>query len=201
MSAATKPRRRPSKACTVCSSPGRQQIDYRLASGVSCNSLAKQFDLHPDAIWRHRRHHVSREFMAGVRLGPFKSEYELRKLVAEEGTSVIENVRSIYGGLSARWLDLFERKEDFKLAHVTARMLDCLRLRATLTKELVAAPTTVINNILALPAFTDLQRTLLETLARHPEARAEVIRAFRDLEAKSPPLLEVSGDPEQGRAT
>ncbi len=67
-------------------------------------------------------------------------------------------------------------------------------MQARFTKELMPTPTTVVQNFFQLPIFGELQAVLLRTLAAHPQARAEVIRAFRDLEQRAPKLIEVKAD-------
>jgi len=158
-------------------------------------SIARKFGVKEESLRRHNHKHVSDAYRASVRIGPFKSEEELRKLLAENTSSVVENLHSIYGGLANRWLVNFENGDDDVLVSLTKAMHRNLEMRAQISRELSPGPSTVINNVFALPIFTDLQRTLLETLQQYPEARAAVIRALRDLEAKSPPLLEVAVTP------
>jgi hypothetical protein len=67
-------------------------------------------------------------------------------------------------------------------------------MRAKISRELAPAPISVVNNIFALPPVIEMQSTLLRVLARHPEARRDVIEAFREIEAKQPPLIEVRAD-------
>ena len=44
------------------------------------------------------------KYRAAVRLGPFESEARLRQLCAENGVSVVETLRAVNAGVSARWL-------------------------------------------------------------------------------------------------
>ena len=47
-----------------------------------------------------RAKHISQSYRDAVRLGPLRSEEQLRRLVAESGASVIENLKAIYSGLA-----------------------------------------------------------------------------------------------------
>jgi transposase-like protein len=51
---------RPSGSCTVCASPDREAIDRALITKTgSLRSLARQFSLGKDALYRHSKHTIS----------------------------------------------------------------------------------------------------------------------------------------------
>ena len=179
--------------CSTCLHAERARIDWLLCTGGTRSAVARKFGLSSDSVERHARKHISSEYRASVKIGPFKSEAELRRLVAENSASVVENLTSIYGGLASRWLSAFESGSDQTLTMLTKEMLRVLDMRARISKEL-APPSTIVTNILSLPLFGELQATLLRVLGSHPEARREVILAFRDLERNAPPLIEVKAD-------
>jgi hypothetical protein len=54
-----------------------------------------------------------------------------------------------------------------------------------LNGQLLRGSVNLTQNILINPVFVDLQATLVSTLADYPEARAAVVRAFRELEGKA----------------
>ena len=178
--------------CQTCRHPEIARINFLLCTGSTRVAIAKKFGLSRDSVERHTRRHISAEYRAACRIGPFRNEHELRRLLSENSASVTENLLSIYQGLSARWLSAHESGSDQTLVLLTKEMLRVLDMRARISRELMPAPSTVINNVVNLPVFIDLQNVLLRTLARSPEARAEVIRAFKEIEAKSPPAIEVA---------
>ena len=179
--------------CSVCRSPSLVRIDWLLATGSTRSAVARKFNLSSDAVERHARKHISAEFRNAVAIGPYKSEAELRRLTAENSASVVENLAAIYGGLTSRWLSAFESGSDTTLAMLTKEMLRVLDMRARISRELAPPQTTVMNFFNAAP-FLELQGQLLRTLAQHPEARRDVIAMLREMERKSPPLIEVKAD-------
>lgn len=187
-----------SPRCQVCAHEQSTRIDYLLASGAVRRAVARKFGLDHDAVLRHYHLHISDDYKRKVKIGPFRSEEELRRLVAENSTSVVENLLSIYSGLASRWLACFEVGADDKLVALTKSMHTNLELRAKISKEIAPPPgNTIITNVFNLPPVIELQAELLKVLARHPEARRDVIRTLRDLERKQPPLLEVAPNAER----
>src|SRR5579864_7863633 len=94
--------------CTVCRHASRVRIDFLLASGAPKDPLGKKFGLSGDALTRHFARHVSEDFKRSTKIGPFQSEEHLRKLCAEGGVSVLENLRAVHSGLAGRWLVAYE---------------------------------------------------------------------------------------------
>src|SRR5215831_12419627 len=123
--------------CKTCLHPERTRIDYLIATGASLKPLAPRFDLKPSSLYNHSKKHVSAEYRAAVRLGPFESETRLRQLCAENGVSVVETLRAVNAGVSARWLAAFEAGADDTFISLTAQMRKNLELLARLTRELV----------------------------------------------------------------
>ena len=185
-------RRSSEPSCRCCAHPERARIDYLIASGATRRAVAAKFNVSADSVERHARRHISDEFRASVRLGPFKSEDELRALIAENSTSVVENLRAVQGMLSARLLIAYEAGADLALVSLTREMLRVLDMRARISRELAPPKSTVVNNVFAIPAVMDLQATLMRTLANYPEANRAVIAALREIEERSPPLIEAT---------
>ena len=82
------------RQCTICANPERGRIDYLLvcsagSHGEGRRALAKKFGVSADALWRHAKNHISEDYRAAVKVGPFESEGALRKLLAETGASVL----------------------------------------------------------------------------------------------------------------
>jgi hypothetical protein len=184
--------------CTVCRHAERARIDYLCSQGGPLLPIAKRFGLGDDALRRHFARHVALDYKAAIKAGPFGSEEQLRKLAAEGGASVLENLRAIYGGLASRWLTAFECGDDATLALLTGRMHNNLTMQARLTHELMPAPANVTNLFLS-PQFTDLQATLIGALRNFPEARRAVVSALRERE-RTPPMIEGRADDEERAA-
>jgi hypothetical protein len=141
--------RRGGKAqCTVCASPEHIRADWLLAAGATCRAVATKFKLSVDAVERHRKRHLSREFLASVRLGPWKSEEELRRLTAENSTSVLENLMAIYGALTSRFLAAHESGSDPTVALLSKemhRISKCARRSAASSRPRRSAWSTIFS--------------------------------------------------------
>jgi len=75
-------------------------------------------------------------------------------------------------------------------ALIAGRLHENFTLTGKLTGELVKLghPGTTVNvNLFADPRFLELQAALVRVLARHPEARADVLRAFKELDQRAAP--------------
>ena len=183
----------PRGKCGACLHAERMRLDYLLSTGSTAAACARKFGLSADTVERHKKRHITDQYKASVRIGPFASESELRKLVAENSSSVVQNLQSIYSGLAARWLSCFESGADLMLVQLTKAMHHNLDMRARISREL-APPSTIVANFYNSPVMLELQKELLRVLAQHPQARRDVIEALRELERKAPPLIEVKAD-------
>jgi hypothetical protein len=176
----------PNGRCRACRHPERLRLDYLLSTGASQPALAKKFELSKDVVWRHNQSHIAEEFRRRVKIGPFESEENLRKLCAEGGASVIDNLRAIYRGLASRWLVAFESGADQTLSLLTIRMQSNLELQAKITKELAPPGAyggpVVTNNFYVSPQYLTVLRVAAVALRPYPEARRDFARALRDLD-------------------
>ena len=105
------------RQCTICANPERGRLDYLLvcsegSHGEGRRALAKKFGVSADALWRHAKNHISEDYRAAVKMGPFESEGALRKLLAETGASVLDRYNAVYNGHLARWLVALEAGHD-----------------------------------------------------------------------------------------
>jgi hypothetical protein len=100
--------------CGICLHPERGRIDFLVCSGAGVQPTAKKFGVSYDSLRNHVAKHISQSYRDAVRSGPLQSEEQLRRLVAEAGAGVIENLKAIYSGLASRWLHAFEAGDDHK---------------------------------------------------------------------------------------
>jgi hypothetical protein len=162
-----------------------------IATGAPLKPLAVRFGLTSSSVWNHAKKHISAEYRAAVRLGPFESEERLRQLCAENGVSVVETLRAINAGVSARWLVAFEAGADDTFVSLTGQLRKNLELLAKLVPP---GPTTVVTNnisFFANPEALAAINALAIALRPYPEARLAAAAALRQFAATGgPPLLE-----------
>jgi hypothetical protein len=156
--------------CDICLHPERGRIDFPVCSGAGVQSTAKKFGVSYDSLRNHVAKHISQSYRDAVRSGPLQSEEQLRRLVAESGAGVIENLKAIYSGLASRWLHAFEAGDDHKLSLLT------LEMQARITKELSPGGSVHIQNNYLMNDVT----TLLKILAPYPEAKRAIVDYHRE---------------------
>jgi hypothetical protein len=183
-------------SCKTCLHPERTRIDYLIATAAPLKPLATRFGLKPSSLYNHSKKHISPEYRAAVRLGPFESEERLRQLCAENGVSIVETLRAVNAGVSARWLVAFEAGADDTFVSLTGQIRKNLELLARLTRELVpqASVVTTTNNLMLFdhPEYVQAIAGIAEALRPFPEARQAVVSALRSFTAVSErPLIEV----------
>jgi hypothetical protein len=181
------------RACSVCRHEQRGRIDYLLVTcagetGSGRRGLAAKFGLSESAIYNHGKRHISAEYHATVLAGPFRSEEDLRELVAEEGISVLQNYRGLFNAHRARWLAALERGDDSAMISHARAMTDMLWKMGQLTREIAPAQTMVVNNAIQIfehPEYIGAITALSVALRPYPEARQAAAAALRSLSAKS----------------
>jgi len=156
---------------------------------VSLDRLAEQFDVHRDAVWRHMERHVSDERKASYLIGPAKIA-QLAEIAAEESKSVLDWYSVLRSALFNQFDKLAEKGDHANMTALAARIIDVLREIAKVTGQVSTfANSTIINvqnNVAVLNSapFAELQAGLLRVCAAHPEARADIVALFRELDAK-----------------
>jgi hypothetical protein len=191
------------RLCSVCAHPECGRIDYLLVSGAGewgrgRRALAEKFGLGENSIWNHSKNHISAEYRKAVLAGPFRSEDDLRQLVAEEGQSVIVNFRSIFNGHRQRWLAAMEGHNDAMMIKHAACMGELLWKIAKITHE-VPPPVSLVQNNMSIslaehPEYVQSITALVEALRPYPEARLAAAAALRGLDQTSekPKLIEAA---------
>jgi hypothetical protein len=182
--------------CQVCRHPDKWRVELLKAGSASLDSLAKKFDLAPDAIWRHWNKHVSAEMKAGYLAGPMQLQ-ELAAKAADSGASVLDNLNAVRTVLMGHLATMTEAGDGRGAAYVAGRLTATLETIARVSGELgdIARSTvynTTITNIGVItqhPGFARVQIALLNALAGHPEARRAVVDALREFESGKTPAV------------
>jgi len=176
--------------CTICKHPKRAVLDQALASGIGYKSLSKKHGVSKFALYRHKRAHLSPEMRTAAARKMLKREGDLRAILLEEGTSLVEQL----GAFRAQLYDTFViAKEigDLKAAaHLGSRIHDNFTLVAKLTGELLPHSSVNVTNLLLSPDYQRIRSQLLRALSSHPEAAADVAEIFRQAGAEAVALIE-----------
>jgi hypothetical protein len=165
--------------CTICNHPARPQIDLAIATGLSKRAIAQRFGVSRDAVWRHAQAHLTAEMRAALATKLLQREGDMRRILLEEGASVVEALKAIRGPLFGLFLVAIDTGDSKAAAVLSGRLHESLALAAKLTGELVPHAGATITNVLLSPDFMRLRAELLQVLQRYPEARDEVAAVFR----------------------
>jgi hypothetical protein len=163
------------------------------AGGASLDSLAAKFNVDRDAIWRHWNKHVSAEMKAGYLAGPVQLQ-DLAAKAAEQGSSVLDHLHAVRCVLMGQLAVMTEAGDARGAGYIAGQLTKTLETIARISGELgdLARSTTynITNNVAVLsehPAFVKMQATMLRALALHPEARAAVVLALRQMDDSNAP--------------
>jgi hypothetical protein len=186
------------RRCTICQHPRRPNIDLAIATGISRRLIAARFKVSADAAWRHGRAHLTPEIRAALATKVLAREGDMRRILLEEGTGVVEVLKAIRGPLFGMFLAAVDLGDAKAATALSGRLHESLSLTAKLTGELVPQTGVSITNVLLSPDFMRLRAELVRVLARYPEAREEVAAVFRraglqaatEVEAPGPKLIE-----------
>jgi hypothetical protein len=170
--------------CTVCSHRERAALDLALARSVSMGALARRYSLGEDALYRHRKNHLTPALKAKLLAGPSLEGVDLDRLREVEGQSLLQNLIAIRQRLFAA-LDFAEEHGDAnQTARVTSQLHKNLEITGALLGELNVGGQHV-TNILIQPQYLTLRVNLLAALAPFPEARQAVAAALHGLEVEA----------------
>src|SRR5215472_13659799 len=147
--------------CTICNHPSRPQIDLAIATGLSKRAVARRFGVSHDAVWRHRQAHLTAEMRAALATKLLRREGDMRRILLEEGTGVVEALKAIRGPLFGLFLVAIDTGDSKAAAALAARLHESLALAAKLTGELAAHAGVSVTNILLSPDFQRLRAELM----------------------------------------
>src|SRR5262245_12685770 len=127
------------RACTVCASPEREEIDRDLVASVPFRHTATRYGVSTGALQRHRRDHLPAHLARAKEAGE-----------ATSASAILAEVHSLYGNALAI-LGQAERERDGRLALAAIREVrGTLELLARLLGELDERPQV---NVLVAPAW------------------------------------------------
>jgi len=176
------------RGCSVCNHGERVRIEALRVAGVSLDKLASQFDLRRDAIHRHCKNHLTERARISYLAGP-AAIADLANAAARENRSVLEYLTVVRSVLMQQFTASAAAGKAHIAANVAGHLVTVLQTLGKVTGEISALASTTItvnNNVQMLNSqpFLELQAGLLTICQKHPEARADVIALFHQLDAK-----------------
>lgn len=159
-----------------------------LAAGAGQKAVAHKFGVSKDSAHRHWRRHIDAKRRARLLVGPV-AEHALLARIAEEGSSVIDQLRVTRAGLFESYDMALKAGNLNAVALLSGKIHENLRIAGNISGELAQSPlVSIINNqnnntvMMESPAFAKFQARLIAVLRNHPAARDDVIAEFSKLE-------------------
>jgi hypothetical protein len=170
--------------CTVCGHRELAGINLGLARGVSVRALARRYQVHRDALYRHQKNHLPPQLRASLIAGPDLDGVDLDRLRETESQSLLMNLVALRGRLFAS-LDVAEECRDgTMLARIAGQLHNNLEITGKLLGTLTSGHTSV-TNVLVLPAYVELRVGLVDALRPFPDAARAVAAVLHTIEGKA----------------
>src|SRR5262245_48951741 len=122
--------------CGACNHPDRARIDVGLTYGTPLRVLAKRFDLHRDALWRHKKLHLSAAMKAAILAQRPPTEIDVEALREREDGSLLANLVAQRARLAIAGEQAAELGNTLDVVRVETAVCQNLKLTAQLLGQL-----------------------------------------------------------------
>jgi hypothetical protein len=186
---------RSGRECLVCHHPEVARIEFACSSGLrSHRQIAAEYKLSRFTIDRHWNNHVSPQRKAEL-LGVPATIADMAAAAAKEDRNILDYLSILRSELLRLFMKAKEHDSLRDASHIAQRFLETIETIARLNGQLRQAGIVINNNAVGVvnsgpqivmndPQVIKMQSTIIRALARHPEARADVIEALRSLEPR-----------------
>jgi hypothetical protein len=171
--------------CQVCRHDEQARMELMLAGKQAIRRVAAKFAVNRDALRRHWLRHVTDEHKAALVAGPEIKIEEFLATAADENTSLLDHYRTIRLFLYDSFIKASDLGDRQSVSFLAGRLHENLAAMGKLTGDLASYGSLNVTNIFLSPQFSELQLALIEALRPYPDARAAVVAAFRDIEARA----------------
>ncbi len=169
--------------CAVCRHEKRHPIDLALTYGDSARSVAERFDLHYDAVVRHKNSHLSASQRAALLTAAKPSEIDVEALTKSESQGLLAHLIAMRSRLAAHARAAAEIG-DIKGAVAAERVtLTDLELTARLVGQLIQRSEVTHVSLTLTPAYLRLRDALIRVLRPHPQIAAAVAAELHKIES------------------
>jgi len=178
------------RGCKVCEHPDRASIELGLANKVPIRVLGKRYGLSQDSVWRHGQRHMTAELHSQLMTRGRMTQADLENLRITESEGVLQHLVAVRGRLYGL-MDAAEQQDDYRAAAAIGNQIGKnLETTAKLLGDIKTGTVNVTNNLLVMPEFHALRTKIMQALRAHPEARADVAAALKQLESPDVPRQE-----------
>jgi transposase-like protein len=179
------------------------QIEYDLASGKSVRAIAKKYNVHEGALYRHRKQ-LPPQLKAAYLANFLKPGEDLEKLKTQESESLLQNLAQQRARLLMMQDKALEDDDAQAVGTLAGRIHQNLEIVGKYLGELQQHSTKTIVNVLVSAEYLAMRNALVRALAPFPEARAAVAKVLHSMEGDAaqqithPQVIDVPALPRPG---
>lgn len=152
------------RPCAICSHPERAQIDAALVAGEAFRNIAKRWGMSAAAAFRHRVEHIVEQVAKAAKATEAE---DVRRAL-----DIVQQLRAINGASLNVLQDARQSGKGELALKAVDRVQRQIELQAKLLGELDDRP---VVNIWTTVEWQTIERTLVEALGPHPQARLAVV--------------------------
>jgi hypothetical protein len=186
---------KPGPLCQVCGHAQRHLVELGLVHRVPVRVLAKRFSLNKDAIFRHRRLHMSPQLVAAIAAAQRPSDIDLEQLQRSESEGLIGSLVAQRARLQLLSEAAFEQGAISAATTVERAITHSLELTSRLLGMIVQQHEVRSTSILVSPDYLRLRHSIINTLRPFPDAALAVSRALAELETEAAETIKESKRP------
>lgn len=174
---------KPGIPCTICTHEKRAQIDMGIVYGLSVPVVAARFKVSSDAIYRHRKAHLTATQRAAILHAIKPSAIDLEKLQATESEGLLAQLVTQRARLLQQ-IDVANEVGDSRaVAAAENAITKNLALVGKLLGQLVTRHEVRSASILISPDYIALRAAIMAAIRPYPDAARAVAAAIQKLEA------------------
>jgi hypothetical protein len=174
---------KPGPSCRVCASEHRSLIELAMIHKIPIRTIAKRFGLNKDALWRHRRLHLSEQLVAAMVAGAKGLDpVELEALRRQESEGLLASLARLRARLELLSGLAFEEGSIGSANQIEHTYLRSLELGARLVGDLAIQHQHIHASFLISPSYLKLRQALTSVLRKYPNVAAEVAQVLHGLE-------------------
>lgn len=177
-------------ACRVCEHPDRASLELGIANKVPIRVLGKRYGISQDSVWRHGQRHMSAELHGQLMTRGRMTPQDLENLRVTESEGVLQHLVAVRGRLYGL-MDVAEQQGDYRAAAtIGSQIVKNMEVTARLLGDIRTGTVNVTANLLVADEYHGLRTAIMRALRSHPEARADVAAALKQLESPDLPAQE-----------
>jgi hypothetical protein len=160
----------------------RDRIEYELACGKSVKAISIKFNVHEDALYRHRKRLPPQ--LKAAHLGRLLApKADLEKLRTTESEGLLQSLAQQRARLLIMQDKAIEDGNAQAVATLAAGVHRNLEIVGKLVGELQQHSTRTTISVLVSPEYLQLRHALIKALAPYPEARRAVAEKLHEMES------------------